>query len=159
MDKAANRLAQLMLVECQYPGDDQSDHGYNIFADVSRDLKNSVPLGWCGLPWVTAKISPHIRESRAVLNSGFHAVDSGFRIPGTLFHIFFSGTWIPGFWIRTALFRIPRPRILDSQAKISRIPESVFPLTWRERYTWGTWIRSHSTLTALAVAVSWVISK
>ena len=128
MDKVANRLAQLMLVECQYPGDDQSDHEYNILPDVSRDLKNSVPLGWCGLPWVTAKISPHIRESKAVLNSGFHAVDSGFRIRGTEFQIFFSGTWIPGFWIPTALFRIP-------QAKISKISESGFPLTWRERYT------------------------
>ena len=25
-------------------------------------------------------ISPHVRESRTVLDSGFHAVDSGFRV-------------------------------------------------------------------------------
>ena len=30
--------------------------------------------------------SPHVRESRTVLDFGFHAVDSGFRIPGQ---------WIP----------------------------------------------------------------
>ena len=31
---------------------------------------------------------PHVRESKTLLHSGFHAVDSGFLV-------FASGTWIP----------------------------------------------------------------
>ena len=34
--------------------------------------------------------SPHVTESKAVFDSGFQAVDSGSRIPGT-------GFWIPIF--------------------------------------------------------------
>ena len=37
-----------------------------------------------------------VRESKTVVDSGFHALDSGFRIPGTGFRIpVVSGTWIP----------------------------------------------------------------
>ena len=37
--------------------------------------------------------SPHVREYKTVLDSGFHAVDSGFQLPDS--RTFFSGTWIP----------------------------------------------------------------
>ena len=36
--------------------------------------------------------SPHAREPKTVLDSGFHAVD--FRVPGTGFLVLFIGTWI-----------------------------------------------------------------
>ena len=35
---------------------------------------------------------PHVRESKKVLDSGFHAVDSGFQVLET--GLFISGTWI-----------------------------------------------------------------
>ena len=75
--------------------------------------------------------SPHARESKAVLDSGFYAMD--FRIPVWIPHFFKIGTWIsdsnrlwdsgfieldsgfqsPGFGItQTNLFRIP-----DSSSK------------------------------------------
>ena len=38
-------------------------------------------------------VSPHIRESKTVLDSGFHAVDSRFQQLDSGF--FVSGTWIP----------------------------------------------------------------
>ena len=37
--------------------------------------------------------SLHVRESKTVLDSGFHAVDSGFQVLDSRF--FVSGTWIP----------------------------------------------------------------
>ena len=37
--------------------------------------------------------SPDVRESKTVLDSGFHDMDR-FRIPTTVFEIVFSGTWI-----------------------------------------------------------------
>ena len=38
--------------------------------------------------------SPHVRQSRAVLDSGFHAMDSGFQLLHSEFLV--SGTnWIP----------------------------------------------------------------
>ena len=37
--------------------------------------------------------SPHVRESRKALDSGFHAGDSGFQVVDSGF--FVSGTWIP----------------------------------------------------------------
>ena len=38
-------------------------------------------------------VSPHLRESKIVLDSGFHAVDSGFQVLYSRFLV--SGTWIP----------------------------------------------------------------
>ena len=75
-------------------------------------------------------VFPHLRESRTVLDSGLHALDSGFRILGTWildslsvkfgfpipivtewdsgFLELYSGFQIPGFWIPEAkMFRIP----------------------------------------------------
>ena len=40
------------------------------------------------------KNSPHVRESQTVLDSGIHAVDSRFQIPGSRFRSFISWTWI-----------------------------------------------------------------
>ena len=40
-------------------------------------------------PATQATVLPHLRESKAVLVSGFHAMDSG---------LFVSGTWIPDFF-------------------------------------------------------------
>ena len=39
------------------------------------------------------EISPHVRESRRVLDSGFHTVDSGFRVLDSGFQL--SGFRIP----------------------------------------------------------------
>ena len=52
--------------------------------------------------------SPHVRESKTVLDSGFHAIDSGFQVldPG----FFVSGTWIPD-----------SKQLLDEDFMISRI--------------------------------------
>ena len=82
--------------------------------------------------------SPDVRESKTVLDSGFHDMDR-FRIPTTVFEIVFSGTWIRDSnrqWdsrTPTALysgfqglgFRIP-------QVKISKILVSGFPNMGRE---------------------------
>ena len=38
-------------------------------------------------------ISRHVGESKTVLDSGFHAVDSGFQVLG--FRFFVRGTWFP----------------------------------------------------------------
>ena len=100
--------------------DVRSCRGWNIFLCSSKGL-------------------PHVRESKTVLDSGFHTVDSslcqwnldsgfhslvGFRIPGAVF-------WIPNSRIPHSTskifsqFRIP-------EAKISRIPESEFPYrSWK----------------------------
>ena len=43
----------------------------------------------------------HARQSRAVLDSGFHAMDSGFQL-------------LEGFWTPSAVIRIPNPGIPDS---------------------------------------------
>ena len=73
---------------------------------------------------------PLVRESRTVLNSGFHAADFRFQLLDSEF--FVSGSRIPDstllwdsrFQIPMAVFRIPRPRIPDFTSKISKILES-----------------------------------
>ena len=63
-------------------------------------------------------ISPHVRKSKTFLDSGFHAVDSGFQVlDSSLCHWNLDSGFQPlvGFPIPYAEFRIP-------QAKISRIP-------------------------------------
>ena len=61
------------------------------------------------------------------MDSGFHAVDSGFQywIPDSCQWNLDSGfESLVGFWIPYAVFRIPKPRIPDSTIKISPIPDS-----------------------------------
>ena len=63
---------------------------------------------------------------------------SGFRIPVTGFQIFFSGTWIPDCkcqWDSRFLhFGFPGTGARIPKAKISWIPESVFPYIGRNPY-------------------------
>ena len=71
-------------------------------------------------------------ESKTVLDSGFHAVDSGFRIPGTWILDSMSvkfGFPIPVVTEWDSGFRIPNSRILDSRSK--NVPDS---LTWGETF-------------------------
>ena len=65
---------------------------------------------------IDTHFSLHVRESRTVLDPGFHAVDYGFQIPGTGFQSLSVelGLWISilaGFWI-------PKLKIPDSISKI-----------------------------------------
>ena len=66
---------------------------------------------------------PHVRESKTVLDSGFHAVDSGF--PGTGFRSLSVGLgiWMPIFrGFADSLSCIP-----DSKAQDSGFHEKIFP--------------------------------
>ena len=63
--------------------------------------------------------SPNVRESKAILDSGFHILDSRSQVLN--FGYFVSGTGIPDF-----------NRWWDSQAKLSRTLESRFPFTKEE---------------------------
>ena len=58
-------------------------------------------------------LSPHVRESKTVLDSGFHAVNSG------------SSDWIPELLELHSGFQSPAIRIPHS--KLSRIPNSRLP--------------------------------
>ena len=72
------------------------------------------------------KQSPHVRESETVLDSGFHAVDSGF-LPVTRFQILVSGTWIPD-----SLSCIADSEAQDSVFQNQKFPESRFPYMVRK---------------------------
>ena len=61
---------------------------------------------------------------------GFWIPSRGFRTPGTRFHIFVSGTWIPDSC--SSVFRIPKPRIVDSTSK--NFPDSEIRI---DLHTWG----------------------
>ena len=66
-------------------------------------------------------VSSHVRESRTVLDSGFHAVDSGFQLLDSLdlcqWNLDSGFQLLVGFRIPTAVFRIPWLRIPDSTSK------------------------------------------
>ena len=62
-----------------------------------------------------------VRESKTVVDSGFHALDSGFQVPDSGFLV--SGTWIPDS-NRQWDSRFQSPGFAFPQAKISPIPES-----------------------------------
>ena len=67
-----------------------------------------------------AFFSPHVRKSKTVLDFGFRAVDSGFKLldsPSLL-----SGSWIPDSGFLQLYSRFQGPGFQISQAKISRIP-------------------------------------
>ena len=85
--------------------------------------------------------SIHVRECKTVLNSGFHAMNSG--IIDTEFEVVVSGTWIRIIIVNRildSLSEIPNSKVLDSgfhrqtflgflmpKGKLSWIPESGFP--------------------------------
>ena len=68
--------------------------------------------------------SPHIRESKKVLDFRFHALDSGFWIPDSRFQAPDSSLcqWDSGFL--ELYFWLQKPRFPIPQAKFSRIPDS-----------------------------------
>ena len=57
----------------------------NFLSNFSRVLKSSQQI---------EDNSPHVSESKTVLDSGFHAVDYGFQVLDIL--VFVGGIWIPG---------------------------------------------------------------
>ena len=104
--------------------------------------------------WIAnAYLSPHIRESKTVWDSGFHAVDSRYQYP---FPVFFSKSWIldweeEGFRILWAVFRIPKPKIPEAKSKIfcaSRFHRQKFH--WFRYLIWG---ENHARKNALGRAV------
>ena len=92
--------------------------------------------------------SPHVRESKTLLDSGFHAVDSGFHLLDSRsfsvelgFRIrIVSGipdsyTCIPDSKAQDSGFHKQKfPRFRIPNAKISRIPESGFLYMGRDRF-------------------------
>ena len=70
--------------------------------------------------------SLHARQSKTVLNSGFHVVDSGFQVlnSGLLIN---GKQWLTGFRIPWAELRIPSPGFRIPRAKIFKSSESGFP--------------------------------
>ena len=67
------------------------------------------------------KISLHIRESKIALDSGFHAVDSGFQVLDFILFLWNLDSEfrsLGGFQIPWAVFWIPKPKISDSTSKI-----------------------------------------
>ena len=77
---------------------------------------------------------PRVRESKIVLHSGFHAMDSGFL--GTGFRFFVRGTWIPDTisGILESLSCIPYSKVPDSGFYNHKIPglRNLVSLTWGE---------------------------
>ena len=102
------------------PGRSQNFWFYNSFLP----LKNRTCL-------FIKPLSPHIRGTKTVLDSGFHAGDSGFQVLDSS-----PCKWnlVSGFQSELAGFRNPwaaytgfqSPGLCVTQAKISQIPESGF---------------------------------
>ena len=80
-------------------------------------------------------VSPHVRDSKPVLDSGFYAVDSRFQVldPDSLqFELGFRIPIRNGIGIPCVIFRISKPRIPDSTRK------KHFPDQWNpDSLTWG----------------------
>ena len=82
-----------------------------------------------------AFFSPHVRKSKTVLDFGFRAVDSGFKLldsPSLL-----SGSWIPDSGFLQLYSRFQGPGFRISQAKISRISShgEIFLYIFSESFT------------------------
>ena len=56
-------------------------------------------------------VLPRVRESKTVLDTGFHAMNSGFQVLDSRFQL------LVGFRIPWTVFHISKPRILDSASK------------------------------------------
>ena len=90
-----------------------------VFSSAILPIQPPFTVPRSGEQHQTTVFSPHVRESKTVLDSGFHAMDSGFqvmdsRISGTSGHQILS---LAGFWIPYDVFRVPKPRILESTNK------------------------------------------
>ena len=72
--------------------------------------------------------SPHVRESKTVLDSGFHALNSGFSVLDSRLLVKF-GFWIPIF------SRVPDSLSCIPDSKAQNFPESgiQISLTWSEK--------------------------
>ena len=70
-------------------------------------------------------VSPPVRESKAVLDSGFHDVDSWFQVLNSDSLSVELGFRIPivsGFWIPWTVFPVPKPRTQDSGTHKQKFP-------------------------------------
>ena len=105
--------------------------------------------------WIAnAYLSPHIRESRTVLDSGFHAVDSRYQYP---FPVFFSKSWILDFnrYRDSGFFELyfgsQSPKIPEAKSKIfcaSRFHRQKF-----HGFLYLIWGENHARKNALGRAV------
>ena len=80
-------------------------------------------------------LSPDESESKSVLDSGFHAVDSGFQVLDSTLCQWNLDSWFQywlGFFELYCGFQSPEFRI--PQTQFSRIPESVFPYAMRSLF-------------------------
>ena len=102
------------------------------FGDASQTLLNGVKL----------RLWRRLGNPRQFVDSGFHAMDSEFQV---LNSIFWEGNFDSGFQslvrfqVSRAVFRIPKPRIPNFQAKFFKSPDSTsknlpdFGLPYMER--------------------------
>ena len=98
---------------------------HNYFADISH-YHHCTECYACSKSHVTLltltllmQLSLHVKESKTVLDSGFHTVDSGFQVLDSSlcqWNLDSGFQLFTGFQIHWAVFRIPKPRIPDSQA-------------------------------------------
>ena len=134
-------------MRCSFPED--FDHSFTIGGPSSyesidlsdhRWLKHTMRVGNVGTRNSIMAFSPHVRESKTLLDSGFHAVDSGFQLLDSrsfsvklwfpiriVSGISDSYTCIPDSKTQDSGFHKQKfPRFWIPNAKISQIPESGF---------------------------------
>ena len=60
-----------------------------------------------------------VRESKTVVDSGFHALDSGHRTPDSGFQVRDSGFFVSGTWILDSNRRVQRKSVLQPAIRAS----------------------------------------
>ena len=60
-----------------------------------------------------------VRESKTVVDSGFHALDSGHRTPDSGFQVRNSGFFVSGTWIPDSNRRVQRKSVLQPAIRAS----------------------------------------
>ena len=60
-----------------------------------------------------------VRESKTVVDSGFHALDSGHRTPDSGFQVRDSGFFVSGTWIPDSNRRVQRKSVLQPAIRAS----------------------------------------
>ena len=127
-------------MRCSFPED--FDHSFTIGGPSSyesidlsdhRWLKHTMRVGNVGTRNSIMAFSPHVRESKTLLDSGFHAVDSGFQLLDSRSFSVELGfririvSGIPDSKTQDSGFHKQKfPRFWIPNAKISQIPESGF---------------------------------